>query len=231
MGQKVHPKGFRIGIIEDWDSIWYAERGEYAARVSEDLRLRNFLKKNLFRAGISKIRIKRRANQIEIDIFTAKPGLVIGKGGREIAQLRDELARMTAKQVQINVAEEKNPEASAQLLSESIAAQIEKRVAYKRAMKQVITKALKAGAKGVKVMCKGRLGGAEIARSEWYRRGRVPLHTLRAKIDYGFTEAMTIYGKIGIKVWVYKGDVLGRGEAKELTAGTQPKTVETAMEM
>jgi len=226
MGQKVHPRGFRLGIIEDWDSTWYAERGEYAARVSEDLKLRNFLKKNLFKAGIAKIKIKRRANQIEIEIFTAKPGLIIGKGGREIAILREQLVRMTGKQVNVNVTEENNPEASAQLLAENLAAQIEKRVAYKRAMKQIVTKALKAGAKGVKVMCGGRLGGGEIARSEWYRRGRVPLHTLRAKIDYGFTEAMTIYGKIGIKVWVYKGDVLGKGENKELTAGTQPKATE-----
>jgi len=208
MGQKVHPRGLRLGIIEDWDSVWYAERGAYAERLSEDLKLRKHLKNSLYRAGISKIKIKRRANQIEVDLFTAKPGLIIGKGGRDVAQVRDGLVKLTGKQVQLNVQEEPKPEASAQLLAESIAAQLEKRVSHKRAMKQIVTKALRAGAKGIKVMCGGRLGGSEIARKEWYRRGRVPLHTLRAKIEYGFTEAMTIYGKIGVKVWVYKGEVL-----------------------
>jgi len=230
MGQKVHPKGFRLGVIEDWDSTWYAERGEYAARVLEDRTVREYLKRTLYKAGISVIKIKRRANQIEVDIFTAKPGLIIGKGGRDIAAVRDKLVRMTGKQVQLNVKEENNPEASAQLLAESIAVQIEKRIAYKRAMKQIMTKALRAGAKGVKVMCGGRLAGAEIARSEWYRRGRVPLQTLRAKIDYGFTEAMTVYGKIGIKVWVYKGEILERGKeapAVEMKSGT----VEAATEL
>ncbi len=212
MGQKIHPHGLRLGIIFDWDSVWYAERGAYASYLKEDLDIRNNLKNTLYKAGISRIKIRRRANQIEIDIFTAKPGLIIGKGGREIAIVRDRLVRMTGKQVQLNVSEEPNAETSAQLLAESVAQQIEKRIAYKRAMKQIVTKALRSGAKGIKVMCGGRLGGSEIARSEWYRRGRVPLHTLRANIDYGFTEAMTIYGKIGVKVWVYKGDVLGRKE-------------------
>jgi len=210
MGQKIHPRGQRLGIIEDWDSVWYAERGEYADRLSEDLKLRKYLKNSLYKAGISKVVIKRRANQIEIDIFTAKPGLIIGKGGRDIAAVRDSIVKMTGKQVQLNVQEEAKPEASAQLLAESIASQIERRVAYKRAMKQAVTKALRSGAKGIKVMCAGRLAGSEIARKEWYRRGRVPLHTLRAKIEYGFTEAMTIYGKIGVKVWVYKGEVLDK---------------------
>ena len=159
MGQKVHPKGFRLGIIEDWDSVWYAERGEYAKHVQEDLRLRRFLKSTLYKAGISKIRIKRRANQIEVDVFTAKPGLIIGKGGRDIAQVRDELTRKTGKLIQLNVKEEDNPETCAQLLAENLAQQIEKRVAYKRAMKQIVTRALKSGAKGIKVMCGGRLGG------------------------------------------------------------------------
>jgi len=226
MGQKVHPKGFRLGIIEDWDSMWYAERGEYASYLKEDLKIRSHLKDSLYKAGISKIKIRRRANQIEIDIYSAKPGMIIGKGGREIAQVREELVRLTGKQVQLNVSEEENAETSAQLLSESIASQIEKRVAYKRAMKQIVTKALRSGAKGIKVMCGGRLGGGEIARSEWYRRGRVPLHTLRARIDYGFTEAMTIYGKIGCKVWVYKGDVLGRKEeAKTPATATEAQIV------
>jgi small subunit ribosomal protein S3 len=221
MGQKAHPKGLRLGIIEDWDATWYAERGAYAAQLKEDLKIRNHLKNSLFKAGISRIKIKRRANQIEVDIYTAKPGLIIGKGGRDIAIVRDRIVKMTGKQIQLNVQEEPNPETSAQLLAESVAAQIEKRIAYKRAMKQTVTKALKSGAKGIKVMCGGRLAGAEISRSEWYRRGRVPLHTLRAKIDYGFTEAMTIYGKIGVKCWVYKGDILGKHN-KQIVETTQP---------
>jgi small subunit ribosomal protein S3 len=220
MGQKIHPKGFRLGIIEDWESVWYAERGDYAESLSEDLRIREYLKDNLYKAGISKIRIKRRANQLEIDLYTAKPGLVIGKGGREVAAIRDSLIRLTGKQVQLNVAEEERPEACAQLLAESIAAQLERRVSYKRTMKQAVTKAMRAGSKGIKVMCAGRLGGAEIARKEWYRAGRVPLHTLRARIEYGFTEAMTMYGKIGVKVWVYKGDVL---QKEGVVEGQEPQ--------
>lgn len=208
MGQKVHPKGLRLGIIEDWDSFWYAGDADYKVYVAEDLKLRSYLKENLFKAGISRIKILRRGGQIEINIFTAKPGLIIGKGGREVAAIREELVRMTGKQVELNIKEEGKAEASAQLLAETIASQIERRVSYRRAMKQTVTKALRAGAKGVKVKCAGRLGGAEIARKEWYRRGRVPLHTLRSRIDYGFTEAMTLYGKIGVKVWVYKGDVI-----------------------
>ena len=215
MGQKAHPKGLRIGVIEDWDSSWYAERGQYAKFLEEDLEIRKFLKQKLYRAGISRIKISRRANQIEIDLYTARPGVIIGKGGRDVAYLRDELAAMTGKIVQINIQEEENPESCAQLLAESVASQLEKRVAFRRVMKQTVTKALRAGGKGVKVMCGGRLAGAEIARSEWYRRGRVPLQTLRAKIDYGFAEAMTIYGKIGVKVWVYKGDILPEGEKPE----------------
>lgn len=226
MGQKVHPIGLRLGIIEDWDSVWYAERKDYAAHVVEDLNIRKRLKKNLYKAGIAKIKIRRRANQIEVDIYTAKPGLIIGKGGRDVALIREGLMKMTGKQVQLNVQEEPNPETSAQLLAESVAQQIEKRIAYKRAMKQTVTKALKSGAKGIKIMCGGRLAGSEIARSEWYRRGRVPLHTLRARIDYGFTEAMTIYGKIGVKVWVYKGDVLGKGQEVKMIKAPEPTDVE-----
>ncbi|MCX5725848.1 MAG: 30S ribosomal protein S3, partial [Candidatus Saganbacteria bacterium] len=205
MGQKIHPKGFRLGIIEDWDSFWYAGNKDYKVALMEDFKLRKYLKESLFKAGISKIKILRRGGQIEVNIFTAKPGLIIGKGGREVSAVREQLVKMTGKQVELNIKEEENAETSAQLLAESVASQIEKRVSYRRAMKQIITRALKAGGKGVKVMCGGRLGGGEIARSEWYRRGRVPLHTLRSRIDYGFTEAMTLYGKIGIKVWVYKG--------------------------
>lgn len=208
MGQKVHPKGLRLGIHEDWESFWYASDQEFGKLLAEDIELRRYLKNNLYKAGISKIKITRKANQIEIDLYTAKPGLIIGKGGREVAAIREELIKKVGKQVQLNIHEEPNPDACAVLLAETIAFQLEKRVAFRRAMKQAVSKALRAGAKGIKVMCSGRLAGAEIARSEWYRVGRVPLHTLRAKIDYGFAEAMTLYGKIGVKVWVYKGDVL-----------------------
>jgi len=208
MGQKVHPKGFRLGIIEEWDSFWYANDREYAKLLTEDIRLRNYLKNNLFKAGISRIKIGRKANLIEINIFTAKPGLIIGRGGKEISAIRDELVRRTGKQINIDVHEEKNPEACAVLVAENIANQLERRIAYRRAMKQAVAKTLRSGGKGIKVMAGGRLGGSEIARSEWYRKGKVPLQTLRARIDYGFAEAMTIYGKIGVKVWIYKGDVL-----------------------
>jgi len=218
MGQKIHPRGLRLGIIEDWDSTWYAEGQAYSDNLFEDSKVRKFLKNKLYKAGVSKIKVARRANQIEIDIFTAKPGLIIGKGGRDIAAVRDEIVLMTKKQVQINIQEENNPEACAQLIAENIAVQLEKRVAFRRAMRQAVMKALRNGAKGIKVMAAGRLGGAEIARTEWYRKGRVPLHTLRARIEYGFCEAMTLYGKIGVKVWVYKGDVLPQAEVKVQTS-------------
>ncbi len=212
MGQKIHPRGLRLGIVDDWDSNWYAEGQAYSDNLLEDSKIRSFLKNKLYKAGVSRVKIARRANQIEIDIHTAKPGLIIGKGGRDIGAVRDEVVLMTKKQVQINIKEENNPEANAQLVAENIALQLEKRVMFRRAMRQAVMKALRSGAKGIKVMVAGRLGGAEIARSEWYRKGRVPLHTLRAKIEYGFCEAMTLYGKIGVKVWVYKGDVLPQAE-------------------
>ena len=215
MGQKVHPKGLRLGIIEDWESFWYANDQDFAKMLAEDIEVRKYLKNNLYKAGISKIKITRKANQIEIDLYTAKPGLIIGKGGKEVAAIRDELVKRFGKQVQLNVHEERNPETSGVLLAENIAAQLERRISFRRAMKQVVSRAMRAGAKGVKVMCGGRLGGAEIARSEKYRMGRVPLQTLRANIDYGFAEAMTLYGKIGVKVWVYKGEVLPAAKAKE----------------
>lgn len=208
MGQKIHPKGLRLGITEEWDAVWYADKREYAKFLAEDFELRNYLKQHLYKAGISRIKIFRRANQVEIDIHTAKPGLIIGKGGREINMVREELSKKVGKPVQVNIHDEKNPEASAQLLAESIAAQLEKRISFRRAMKQTVSRALRAHAKGVKIQVGGRLGGSEIARSESYRVGRVPLHTLRADINYGFTEAQTIYGKIGVKVWVYKGDII-----------------------
>jgi small subunit ribosomal protein S3 len=213
MGQKVNPRGFRLGVIETWDSIWFAGKEAYSGLLLEDIKLRKFIKHTLYKAGISKIKISRRANQIEINVFSAKPGLVIGRGGRDVAALRDELVKMTGKTVELNVSEESNPEISAQLVAENVALQQEKRVAYRRVMKQAVAKALRAGAKGIKIMCGGRLNGAEIARSEWYRKGRVPLQTLRARIEYGFAEAMTVYGKIGVKVWVYKGDALTEKES------------------
>jgi small subunit ribosomal protein S3 len=214
MGQKVNPRGMRVGIIEGWESFWYADDQEYGKQLAEDIKLRKYLKEHLYKAGISRIWIGRKANQIEIDIHTAKPGLIIGKGGKEVSAIRDELGKRTGKQVQLNVQEEKNPDACAVLVAESIAAQLEKRVAHRRAMKQAVSRALRAGAKGIKIICGGRLGGSEIARTEMYRAGRVPLQTLRANIDYGFAESMTLYGKIGVKVWVFKGEVLkGRVEA------------------
>ncbi|MFH1386647.1 MAG: 30S ribosomal protein S3 [bacterium] len=208
MGQKVHPKGFRLGVNDTWDSVWFASDQEFAKFLAEDVAIRKYLKNILYKAGIASIKISRKANQIEVNLYTAKPGLIIGKGGKEVAAVRDELIKRMGKQVQLNIHEERNPETSAVLLAENIASQLERRISFRRAMKQVVTRSLRAGAKGVKVMCGGRLGGAEIARSEKYRLGRVPLHTLRANIDYGFAEAMTLYGKIGVKVWVYKGDIL-----------------------
>lgn len=227
MGQKVHPKGFRLGIIEYWDSNWYAGKKEYSPLMLEDLKIRKYIKHNLYKAGISKVKISRRANQVEIDVYSAKPGLVIGRGGREVAAVREELVKLTKKQVELNIQEEGNPEICAQLVAENIALQLEKRIAYRRAMKQAVAKSLRSGAKGIKVMCGGRLNGAEIARSEWYRKGRVPLQTLRARIDYGFAEAMTVYGKIGVKVWIYKGDALTE---KEAAAGEVVKPSVTVVE-
>lgn len=226
MGQKVHPKGFRLGIIEGWESFWYASDQDFAKFLAEDIALRKYLKNNLYKAGISLVNISRKANQIEINLYTAKPGLIIGKGGKEVAAIREDLGRKTGKPIQLNIHEEKNPETCAVLLAENVASQMERRIAFRRAMKQAVARALRSGAKGVKIMCGGRLGGAEIARSEWYRGGRVPLHTLRAKIDYGFAEAMTLYGKIGVKVWVYKGDILpekkavGKENKEEMNSGT-----------
>jgi len=214
VGQKVHPKGFRIGITEKWDSFWYASKADYAKTLKEDVAVRKFLKNTLYRAGISRIFIARRANQIEIDVHSARPGLIIGRGGKDVGLVRDEVAKLTGKQVQLNIREEREADSSAQLVAENIASQLEKRVHYRRVMKQSVSRVLRSKAKGIKIQVGGRLGGSEIARSEWYRVGRVPLHTLRAIIDYGFAEAMTIYGKIGVKVWIYKGDLLPKKEVK-----------------
>ncbi len=207
MGQKVHPKGLRLGIIRDWDSRWYAGK-EYKTLLHEDLKIREFIKKRLYQAGIASVEIERAANRVKVIVNTAKPGIVIGRGGAEVEALRKDLERLTGKQVNLNIAEIKKPELNAQLVAENVAAQLEKRIAFRRAMKQAVGRAMRLGAQGIKIACGGRLAGAEIARTEWYSEGKVPLHTLRADIDYGFAEANTTYGKIGVKVWIYKGEVL-----------------------
>lgn len=216
MGQKVNPHGLRLGIIKEWNAKWYADKN-FSEFLLEDQKVRRHVKKKLFTAGISKIEIERAANRVRITIYTSKPGMVIGKGGSGVEELKKELEAITAKQVQINVMEVKIPELNAQLISENIAAQLEKRISFRRAMKQSMSRAMRAGAKGIKTLVSGRLGGAEIARSEGYSEGTIPLQTLRADIDYGFTEAHTTYGRLGVKVWVYKGDVLPEVK-KEKTA-------------
>lgn len=207
MGQKVNPIGFRLGVIRTWDSRWYAE-ADYAKLLHEDLKLRNFLKKRLYNSGVSKIEIERAANKAKINIYTARPGLIIGKKGAEVETLKKELAKLTDKEVYLNIQEVRKPELDAQLVAENVALQLERRVAFRRAMKKSVTSSLKFGAKGIRITCSGRLGGAEMSRTEWYREGRVPLHTLRADIDYGFAEAKTTYGIIGVKVLIFKGEVL-----------------------
>ena len=207
MGQKVNPIGFRLGVIRTWDSKWYA-KADYAKLLHEDLKLRSFLKKRLYHSGVSKIEIERAANKAKINIFTARPGLIIGKKGSEVETLKKELAKLTDKEVYLNIQEVRKPELDAQLVAENVALQLERRIAFRRAMKKSVTSALKFGAKGIRITCSGRLGGAEMSRTEWYREGRVPLHTLRADIDYGFAEAKTTYGIIGVKVLIFKGEVL-----------------------
>ena len=209
MGQKVHPIGFRLGYIKTWSSRWYAQKG-FADLLHEDLKIRKIVKKKLFHAGIAKIEIERTGKDAlaRISIHTARPGLIIGKKGLEIEKLKTELEQTTRSHVSINIKEIKKPELEAQLIAESVASQLEKRISYRRAMKKSVSSALRFGALGVKICCAGRLGGSEIARTEWYREGRVPLHTLRADIDFGFAEASTTFGKIGVKVWVYRGEIL-----------------------
>lgn len=207
MGQKVNPIGFRLGVIKTWDSKWYAE-ADYAKNLHEDLKIRQFLKKRLYSAGISKIEIERAANKTKINIHAARPGLIIGKKGAEVELLKKDLAAITSKEVFINIIEVRKPELDAQLVAENVALQLERRIAFRRAMKKSVTSSLKFGAKGIRITCSGRLGGAEMSRTEWYREGRVPLHTLRADIDYGFAEAKTTYGIIGVKVLIFKGEVL-----------------------
>ena len=208
MGQKVHPHGLRVGVIKNWDSRWYADNKNFGDTLVEDYNLRNTLKKQLYPFGIAKIEIERTKQKVRIHIHCAKPGLVIGKGGSEIEKLRAECEKILGKDVAIDIVEVKHPDLNAQLVAENIAQQLEKRISFRRAMKQAIGRTMKFGAKGIKTQCSGRLGGAEIARAEQYHEGTIPLQTIRADIDYGFAEANTTYGKIGVKVWLYKGEVL-----------------------
>lgn len=209
MGQKTHPYGFRVGITKNWRSHWFPLKNrEYADFIQEDRKIRDLVKEKLYEAGVSYVNIERKANQIEMTIYAAKPGIVVGKGGQRIDILRNEIFNKTGRKVQLNVQEIKNVELDAQIVSEGIALQLEKRVAFRRAMKQVIGRAMKARALGIKVMVAGRLGGSEIARTEWLREGRIPLQTLRADIDYGFTQAHTVMGVIGVKVWIFTGEII-----------------------
>ena len=217
MGQKVHPRGFRLGVIDSSDSKWFARR-DYRELLHEDLKLRKFLKERLYHAGISKVEIERAANKAKINIYTARPGIVIGKKGAEIEKLKSELSKLTPKETFINIHEVRRPDLDGQLVAENVALQLERRVAFRRAMKEAVSRGMRMGAQGIKVHCSGRIGGAEIARSEWYREGRVPLHTLRADIHYGFAEAKTTYGVIGVKVWVFRGEILTRHDEEQKTA-------------
>jgi len=211
MGQKVNPISLRLGINRNWESRWYPAKDRAPEFIAEDYKIRKFLKKELYYAGVSEIIIERTVKKIRVTIVTARPGIIIGKKGADIEALKKNLGKLIGKDIALNIKEEKRPQASAQLAAENVATQLERRIAFRRAMKKVIQGALKSGAKGIKVSVAGRLGGAEMARTEWYLEGRVPLHTLRAKIDYGFAEAQTTYGIIGIKVWIFKGEVLQKG--------------------
>lgn len=211
MGQKVHPTSLRLGIIKTWDSRWYADK-DYAKFVEEDFKIRKFLKKKLYHAGVSKIEIERFSKQIRLRIFAARPGIIIGKKGAEIGVLKQELERMLDSEVSIDIKEIRRPEIDAQLVAENIALQLERRIAFRRAMKRSVASAMRFGAKGIKIICSGRLGGAEMARTEWYKEGRIPLHTLRADVDYGFIEAKTTYGRIGIKTFIFKGEIVSSSD-------------------
>ncbi|MBF0125038.1 MAG: 30S ribosomal protein S3 [Magnetococcales bacterium] len=209
MGQKVHPIGFRLGITKTWDTRWFADR-HYASLLLEDIRLREWLKKRLAHAGISKIIIERPAKKARINIFSARPGIIIGKKGADIEKLKEDIRKISTTDIQLNISEVRKPEVDAQLVAENVAQQLEKRVAFRRGMKRAVTSAMRLGAQGIRINCSGRLGGAEIARMEWYREGRVPLHTLRADIDFGFAESKTTYGIIGVKVWIFKGEIIAK---------------------
>jgi small subunit ribosomal protein S3 len=218
VGQKVNPHGLRLGVIKTWDAKWYANK-DYATNLHEDLKIRKFIKQKLYASGVSQIETERAANRTKVTIHTAKPGMVIGRGGSGIEELRKNLKALTGKSIDVNIAEIKHAELSATLVAENIASQLERRIAFRRAMKQSIGRTMRMGAKGIKIMCGGRLGGAEIARSESTREGSIPLHTLRADIDYGTAEAHTTYGRIGVKVWIYKGEILP--EAKKVAPVAQ----------
>ncbi|HBR07517.1 MAG TPA: 30S ribosomal protein S3 [Clostridiales bacterium] len=215
MGQKVNPHGFRVGVIKDWDSRWYARNDKVGNLIVEDYKIREYLKKTLYSAGVPSIEIERDSTNVRIFIHCSRPGVVIGKGGQEIERLRKEVEKMIGKPVALSIIEIRTPDTNAQLVAENIAQQLERRIGFRRAMKNAIGRTMRMGTKGIKVMVSGRLGGAEIARTEWYSEGKVPLHTLRADIDYGFAEANTTYGKIGVKVWIYKGEILPEAKVRK----------------
>jgi len=213
LGQKVNPIGLRLGIVKTWESKWYAGKN-YSAYIFEDFKIRKFLKQKLYHAGISRVEIERSSNRIRLRIYTSRPGIIIGKKGAEIGQLKKILEKMVKYEVLIDIQEVRKPETDAQLVAENVALQIERRVAFRRAMKRCVSSAMRFGAKGIKIICSGRLGGAEMARREWYKEGRIPLHTLRADIDYGFVEAQTTYGIIGVKVFIFKGEILKKDQTE-----------------
>ncbi|WP_029166034.1 MULTISPECIES: 30S ribosomal protein S3 [Aminiphilus] len=219
MGQKIHPVGYRIGVIRDWESRWYADGKAYAKNLHEDLKLREWIKDRWKHAGVSRVEIERIGNVMRFTVWTARPGVVIGKGGQEIQNVREDLQKLTGARVMINVQEIKHPDTDAQVVAEGVASALERRISFRRAMKQAIFRAMKSGAKGIKIQCSGRLGGAEIARTEWYLEGQLPLSTLRADIDYGLAVARTIYGVIGVKVWIYKADAARK--TRRVAAQTQ----------
>jgi small subunit ribosomal protein S3 len=223
MGQKVNPIGLRLGLNRNWDSRWYPSKETSVTNIGEDHKIRTFVKKELYYAGVSQIIIERTAKKLRVTVVSARPGIIIGKKGADIEKLRVKLNKLVGKEVNVNIKEERKPQASAQLAAENVATQLERRVAFRRAMKKVIQGAMKSGAKGIKISVAGRLGGAEMARTEWYLEGRVPLHTLRAKIDYGFAEAHTTYGIIGVKVWIFKGEVLAKGIQAEKRESSKPR--------
>jgi small subunit ribosomal protein S3 len=228
VGQKIHPIGLRLGIIKDWESKWYAEKN-FPELIEEDQKLRNAIKRKMGRGGISRIEIERAANRIRITIHSARPGIIIGRGGTGIDALKKELEALTGKAIQLNVQEIRRAELEAALVAQNVASQLERRIAYRRAMKQAVARSLRSGAKGIRISCSGRLAGAEIARYEWYREGRVPLQTLRADIDFGVAEALTTYGRIGVKVWIYRGDVLPERRRAPGTDGRRGGAQETVV--
>ncbi len=219
MGQKIHPKGFRIGVNKDWEAKWFAPKKDFSDHLMEDIEVRKHIKEKLYTASVPKIEIERSANRLKITVHTAKPGMVIGRGGSGVEKLRKDIEKMTGKQININITEVKAPELDAQLVAENIAAQLEKRTSFRRAMKQAVGRTMRNRAKGIKVLCSGRLGGAEIARTEGYHEGSVPLQTLRADISYGFAEAKTTYGRIGVKVWIYLGQILPDASKEDASEG------------